>query len=227
LCNVYFSICIICIICIIIYFLIIFNRNNIEPFTTKYLYINLNNRLDRKLNIKNQLNLLKINPKDIIRISGEKRKVGHYGCALSHIKALKYLLDNNIDYVFIFEDDFMWKYSTKKTENVLKSILKLDNWDVCLLACNGKVDIRDKHMSNVISCQTTSGYIVRKHYVPVLLTFWEHYIKSKKLNNIKFRKGMAIDQTWKILQKKDRWICVNPILGKQIPSYSDIEKHNV
>ena len=37
----------------------------------------------------------------------------------------------------------------------------------------------------------------------------------------------AIDQYWKILQKKDNWFIVNENIGYQAAGYSDIEKIDV
>jgi len=37
----------------------------------------------------------------------------------------------------------------------------------------------------------------------------------------------ALDQYWKRLQEKDNWFCIDPMLFKQRPSYSDIEHKKV
>ncbi len=186
------------------------------------LYINLKDRTDRKNNIIEQMNKLDYPMKQLIRINAVKKKDGAFGCSLSHVKALKKAKKLGHKYTLILEDDFMWKSKHSIIDKTLAHILKLDNWDVCLLSCNGKVKKFTNH-SKVISCQTTSSYIIRDSYIPKLLELWESKMKPGNWNS----NYCAIDQTWKILQKKDNWISTNPLIGKQIPSYSNIEKKNV
>tara|TARA_Y100001970_G_scaffold293482_1_gene440548 strand:- start:5240 stop:5845 length:606 start_codon:yes stop_codon:yes gene_type:complete len=186
------------------------------------LYINLKDRTDRKENIVKQMTKVEYPMKKLIRINAVKKEDGALGCALSHIKALKKAQKLGNKYTLILEDDFMWKSSNSTIDKTLGHILKLDNWDVCLLACNGKVKKFTNH-SKVIECQTASAYIININYIPKLLELWESKIKPGIWNP----KHCAIDQTWKILQKKDNWISTNPLIGKQMPSYSDIEKQKV
>ena len=80
----------------IYYYYNISNIPNIPNNPPFFLYINLKHRNDRKLRLLKQINSLAIPNNKIIRIDAIKKRIGHYGCALSHIKALKYIIHNNI-----------------------------------------------------------------------------------------------------------------------------------
>ncbi len=89
-------------------------------------------------------------------------------------------------------------------------------------------------MEKLIRSQTTSGYIIKKSYIPILLKLWKDNAKIRLKYNISPEKSYkqytnentAIDICWKKLQH-DKWFVTKPVLGKQMESYSDIEKTNV
>ena len=184
-------------------------------------YINLKHRIDRKESLINQIKKIHYPLNRVNRIDAIKKNNGALGCALSHILALEEAIKLNVDSALIFEDDFIWKENSDVVNKAIDNAYNDKNWQICLLTCNGKTkDISNKKICKVITCQTASAYIVRKKYMPKLLSFWKSYIKDDKLK-------LEIDQSWKILQRKDKWISTKPILGLQMPSYSDIEKKNV
>lgn len=57
------------------------------------------------------------------------------GCMLSHIKCWQYIVDQNIPYAIILEDDFVLDQSTfyQKVNQLISNTPK--NWDVILLGC--------------------------------------------------------------------------------------------
>ena len=94
----------------------------------KILYINLDRRPDRKQNIQNELSRLGLKGTRISAVDGKtfspeeqdywmdrknfntlsripERVFGRVGCYLSHLKALKYALENRIEPLLILEDD--------------------------------------------------------------------------------------------------------------------------
>jgi len=80
-----------------------------EKLIQHWLYLNLDHRKDRKLYITNELNNFGIPENNITRIPSILTPLcGHLGCGLSHVKALKYAIDNNFDKVAILEDDFKY-----------------------------------------------------------------------------------------------------------------------
>jgi glycosyl transferase family 25 len=221
------------IILLLIFF--IFSNNNIEKFDNidfpKLYYINLENRKDRKKNLLKQLATINYPVNKIHRINAIKKSDGATGCGLSHIKALKLALKENkkSDCVIIMEDDFEWKIENPYyiLSNALNSNI---NWNVILLSCNGKINTYDKNLQKVTKCQTASGYIIKVKYIPILLKIWERDMNYRLENNIKIGDKnyhkTCIDQSWKILQK-DAWFSTNPIIGKQMKSFSDIENKMV
>ena len=191
------------------------------------MYINLKHRLDRKKSIEKQLSLMNVDKDKIIRIDAIKDNPGDIGCAKSHIKSLELAQELGHEYTLVLEDDFIWKYNPNLINPIINNIFKIKNWDVCLLSCNNrnknhKSEILNQNFityNKVFKCLTTSSYIIKRHYIPVLLNFWK-----KKLNEKPFR---PIDRTWFELQQKDNWIMTNPLVGKQLDSYSDIEEKEV
>ena len=141
------------------------------------------------------------------------------GCAKSHIKALEYAKNNNLENVVIFEDDFIF---TKPKEEIDKLINKFmnkfkNNWNVLMLKCsyNNLSEIND--LRNFKKVNWTTGamaYIVNKNYINILLN---NFIESKNKmeeemknydynkNGKKLETSHAIDQNWQSLQKKDKW----------------------
>ena len=225
-------ICIFFVILFLLYFFIF--RENIDKFYNynkiefpKLYYINLKNREDRKKNLLRQLSIINYPNNKINRIDAIKKTDGATGCGLSHIKALKQALKENKinDCVIVMEDDFEWKI--KNPYNKIYNAINSDiNWNVILLSCNGNISKNSKNLQKVINCQTTSGYIIKVKYIPILLKLWERDMNYRLKHNIK--KGnkehhkTCIDISWKVLQKEN-WFSTNPIVGKQMNSYSDIE----
>ena len=76
------------------------------------LYINLENRLDRKEHIEKELEILDIPYErfNAIKIP----EFGALGCSLSHIECLKYAINNNLDNILILEDDFQLTIRDKR-----------------------------------------------------------------------------------------------------------------
>lgn len=219
------------------YFIILPQYDQFTSVNLNFYYINLVRRVDRKNSILKQLKDIGVSDNNIIRIDAVSKKFGHFGCALSHLKTLGTIIINDPnEYAVVLEDDFVWKYPPSKTKHILNHVLQDKTWDICLLSCNGITKPKSQYMCKVVSCQTTSGYIIRKRYLPILLKHWQWYVDNKYLcdkaydpKKLIYGHLVTIDDSWKILQKRDndRWIITNPILGKQSASYSDIEKRNV
>lgn len=199
------------------------------------LYINIESRKDRLKNINEQIYSSKISKevpitKDIVqRIDAIINKNGAIGCAQSHIKALNIAIDNNWNRVMILEDDFAWKNESDYIIKCLKSIDSLDfHWDMILLSTpkNGLQIIKHENNYNlqrVSNAQTTTGYIVNgKDYMIKIRNCFQNCVE--KLSSGKKANEFAIDISWKQFQLKDYWFYFKGNLGRQINSYSDIEK---
>lgn len=188
------------------------------------LYINLEHRIDRKNHVENQFKNLNLHA---TRFNALKMNNGAVGCSLSHLKCLEMAKKNKWDQVMIVEDDitFLDPNLLKKQLNTFMS--RHHDWDVVLLGGNNISPFQtiDECCIKVRHCQTTTGYIVKKHYYDKLIQ------NIKKGLNYLLREPekhflYAIDKFWLHLQKIDNWYLIVPLSVVQQPGYSDIEHKN-
>jgi GR25 family glycosyltransferase involved in LPS biosynthesis len=192
-------------------------------------YINLEKRTDRKQEFLD--NFSYIDESKITRIPAHYYPDnGAVGCLMSHITALnKALKDSKGENILICEDDFYIKdmdYCNKMLDLFFE---KIHDWDVVMLGQN-TIDSKDTDIETennekiirIINSQTASGYIIKKRYIPRLLEIYENdmakFVKTGTWGNY------YTDQSWKVLQLKDRWFSFSPTVGVQRQSYSDIQK---
>jgi len=189
-------------------------------------YINIDNRTDRNAHFLREMQ--KIQCDGIVRVPAVEHKIGILGCIQSHIKVLKMCLYDDNEFALICEDDFTFKGENREVQFLLQQALSTCiEWNVILLAVNGKTKPTSfKYIHKVIHSQTASAYLIKKVYVPVLLALWENtYAKTGHLKK-KPPHDLCLDICWKQLQH-DKWYAVNPTLGYQYKSYSNIENRVV
>lgn len=194
-------------------------------FEVKGFYINLDHRKDRKQHIENQLEQLRITD-NITRFNAIKNMNGRIGCSLSHLKCLQMAKEANWECVMILEDDILFMLPNDFVENVNSFFSnKKNKWDVLLLAGNNlpPFQVNDGASIRVSHCQTTTGYIVKRHYYDALILNIKEGI-AKLMRDPEHHYYYAIDKYWLHLQKQDRWMLLVPITVVQKPDYSDIEK---
>ena len=202
------------------------------------LYINLSHRTDRKELILHEIQKIKnIYESQIYRIDAILDPMcGHIGCGKSHIKALELAIANNWSSVLILEDDFCFNehYEGEHSFNKIQNI----EWDVMLLAqgYHSNQDSPDHDFLKIARrATTTSGYIVKRHYYPVLLDNFknsvirmeqelQHHSENCMAQNApvsKLNNCSAIDQHWFSLQDRDTFYMFHPPIGHQQNSLSD------
>lgn len=189
-------------------------------------YINLDYRVDRKIHMEEQLKNTGLQ-NSVQRFSAIKHANGRIGCSMSHLKCLKMAKERNMEYVLIIEDDILFLLPDTFIKNINKFFYTNKYWDVLLLAGNNLPPFRnhDKVSIQVSHCQTTTGYIVKKHYFDTLIS----NIKESILFLMKAPEHhfyYAIDKHWITLQKQHRWMLLIPLTVVQRPDYSDIEQKN-
>jgi GR25 family glycosyltransferase involved in LPS biosynthesis len=186
------------------------------------LYINLEYRKDRKDHILSQLEKLKDISTNVHRIDAVlNTECGHIGCGKSHIKALELAIENNWDSVLIVEDDLC-------IQGDIENIRKINDikWDVMMLGYGHRTiqECEYPFLKRVTNACCTHGYIVRKHYYQTLLDNFKEAIPIMETQlekhlvlhpNKKLIYCTAIDQHWKLLQKKDIFYAFDPVLGVQ------------
>ena len=188
-------------------------------FVDKVVYINLEDRTDRKEQIENELQ--KYFPiEKIQRFNAIKHQHGGVGCVQSHIAILEMAIQNNWSNYLVVEDDAMWS-NFQKGYPLLEQLIQ-KSYDVITL---GTAHAIYSPELKLFSGQTTTAYIIQQHYYRTLLA------NFKEGCNLLIQTGnwsiYALDQYWKRLQQKDNWYCVIPSLMIQAPSYSDIERRQV
>lgn len=185
-------------------------------------YINLDTRPDRRAHVEAQLNLvgIKANRFKAIRMAN-----GAVGCSMSHLKCLEIAKDNNWEHVLIVEDDITFLDPVVFVNNFTKFLNNNKTFDVALLAGNNVPPyVRvDETCIKIRRCQTTTGYIVKRHYYDTLIKNIREGI-LKLIHEPDKHVLYAIDKFWFRLQEKDNWYLITPPTVVQREDYSDIEK---
>ncbi len=185
-------------------------------------YINLNERLDRKEHVEKQLEQLSLKGN---RFEAIKMSNGAIGCSMSHLKCLQKAKENNYEQVMIIEDDITFLDPELFKENLTNFLRRHTKWDVLLLGGNNippYIEV-DSTCIKVTHCQTTTGYIVQRHYYDTIIQNIKagiNYLLKDPNKHFYY----AIDKYWINLQKKDKWYLLIPLSVIQMPGYSDIEK---
>lgn len=194
-------------------------------------FINLKHRNDRLDNILYQLNKVNISYDKITRIDAIYNKFfGILGCGKSHIKALETFINRGKgDYCLIFEDDFEF-ISNIDINNIIESFFDSigDNFDVLMLASNVLQDEETNFpfIRRIIDAQTLSGYCVNRKYAETLLENFKTGVYM--LETLGYSEhDYCVDIHVKKLQRKDRWFYITPKIGKQMESFSDIERTKI
>jgi GR25 family glycosyltransferase involved in LPS biosynthesis len=189
---------------------------------TNAFYINLEEREDRKKKTKKEFKQLKIK---IQRMKAVKLENGRIGCSMSHLKCLQHAKEKDLDHVLIVEDDIHFMNVKLFKEQINKFLSSSIEWDVILFAGNNlpPYQIYGDFCVKVSRCQTTTGYLVKKHYYDILISNIKESIQLL-LKEPERHIDYAIDKYWFKLQEKDNWFIITPLSVVQREDYSDIEK---
>lgn len=186
----------------------------------KVVYINLDERKDRRIEIQREL-LQAFPASKIQRFPAIRHEKGAIGCSKSHIAVLEMAKAAGWANVLIIEDDFIWQnydVGASRFEELLHS-----PYDVIVL---GGAYVRcNPESGRLQSCQTATGYIVAAHYYDTLLANFKEGLREFEAGGLYAL--FALDQYWKRLQPRDNWFIVQPLFCMQRPGYSDIEQRVV
>jgi glycosyl transferase family 25 len=192
------------------------------------LYINLESRTDRREHVESQLAALKrgdmcnLTPE---RFNAIKNANGALGCSMSHLSCIKLAKARNWDHVLVCEDDILFTNVPLFLTKLKKFLATVPNWDVVLLAGNNipPFKVVNDACIRINNCQTTTAYIVKKHYYDILINNYRegiHLLMRNPTEKINY----AIDRHWFELQRRDRWFLITPLTVVQREDYSDIEQ---
>jgi GR25 family glycosyltransferase involved in LPS biosynthesis len=216
------------------------------------IYINLENRADRKDFLMKDLEKLNTNMSKVHKVSGVFiPKNGHKGCIQSHILALNMIKLNKWKRVLILEDDAELDMHPEIVNDLLNKTMdtldeKHSNWDVIMLGTANKelddkfnsisinVTTQDGATQNDLKIQklktatTSSAYIVKDTYVDNILELFNtcnDNMQHKKLSRDGYE-IWALDQKWAELQIKDNWFVLDKDPIKQRAVWSTIMKES-
>jgi glycosyl transferase family 25 len=200
-----------------------------NPLFEHTIFINLESRVDRHMQIKQELQRWGIN--EPIRFNAVKMAEGAIGCSMSHIKCLELAKERDYPHVFICEDDMCCidiPTMMRKMEWFYETYGTTDAWDVLIVSGNNGPPYKqvDDGLLQVYNCQAATGYIVQRHYYDKIIANFREGLAGL-IREPKQKPLYAVDMYWKHLQKKDRWFAMTPFTVVQRPSYSDIELKNV
>lgn len=198
--------------------------NSIKDIKNVY-YINLDSRLDRKNHVEKELE--KIGFKEINRFSAIKMDNGAIGCSMSHLNLLEMAYSKDLDHILIVEDDILFTNIESFINQFNRFLSVHKDFDVVLLAGNNypPYTLIDDTCIKVSHCQTTTGYLVKKKYYPIMIENIKNSI-SNLAKNPHQQDLYCIDQYWCHLQKNDKWYLIIPLTVIQKKDYSDINKKN-
>lgn len=195
-------------------------------------YINLDKRKDRLEHLeKNVLPFIHIPAESLQRVSAvDHTQFEHIsqrgaGCSLSHINIWKDAINNGYKKIIIMEDDFEL-IGDKNKINIVLDNLKNIKFSICNLGYNNLSPLRQTKNKGFYRCnniQTTSCYVADVEFLKVMLPHIEQ--ATDKLMRCEPYIYNAIDQAWKVFQRREDWI-VSERVGRQRGSVSDIERRN-
>jgi len=189
----------------------------------KIVFINLESRPDRLIEITAELKKVKAPADKVIHLNAIKEKNGAVGCAKSHIAALEMARDNGWNNVLILEDDMVFEndsQSCTRLNNFLDKLVTI-SWDVVFLSASYYIIKKmTEGFYRVEWAYMANSYLVNQHYYGKLINTFSGAIY--RMQNIEANAG--IDASWIKLMEKDNWYGVYPCVGYQRPGQSDIEK---
>lgn len=187
------------------------------------IFINLAHRTDRCGQVICELEKLDISG---TRFNAVKTTNGAVGCTISHLKCLEQAIANDWPYVFICEDDIVFLNPDLIRTNIGRFCETIgNNWDVLILGGNAVPPYQsiDNFAVRVSNCQTTTGYIVQRHFYKPLLDNIREGL-TQFMRDPTNKRQFAIDIYWKRLQAIHRWYMIVPPTVIQREGFSDVEE---
>lgn len=154
-------------------------------------YINLDESIERREFIEKQIN--EFNIKNLHRFSALTDEVVHYSCTKSHRAVFEYCLANNIDNVFVAEDDFYIQSKidinnslSTNLDTVLDSLNNLHNFDVIMFGCNPKKSLIPIGGNLAINSNSTGAwaYSINSRAMRYILDNYEYTKDYYAIDNI-------------------------------------------
>jgi hypothetical protein len=190
----------------------------------KFVYINLDSRLDRKEHILKELARFNIPNEKIIRIQAVESIKGAYGCSLSHKNAMEKFKESNDEVWCIIEDDHYFTQTYEETDNLINNFLNNSEYDVmlgCYCALKG-YSLLNRMFRRVTKSSMTSFYIVKRNACDGLIASHKESARTLHPNNGKSG-GIPCDFMWWNLMRVFFFVAPYKPYGAQLIDYSNIK----
>lgn len=188
----------------------------------KIFYINLDKRLDRRVEIEHELQQYNLydNAERFQAIHTPEQ--GILGCTMSHLAVIKLAKERNYKQVLIVEDDFYFVIPKEDFENELTTFFESKiPFDMCMISYNiiQSVPTEYPFLTKIIEAQTASGYIIHQSLYDPLIKILEDAVEP--LRETFEHWNYANDQIWKKIQPQTNWYALTTRCGKQRDGFSD------
>lgn len=183
-------------------------------------YINLDERRDRRRHIERELESLGI--RGARRIAAVKDSPGSLGCSKSHLLAYRSHHSSDPRMLLVCEDDISFVESRESIDRVLKDFHDDERIDILLLSYNSFNGVSlSNSLSLTSNVQTTACYAIKPCALPALVASAE--LSISLLSQGFPDKVAALDIVWKTIQTHMWFAVSSPVRAVQIESYSDIQ----
>jgi len=188
-------------------------------FVDKVIYINLDERQDRRDIMKAFFEKGQIPEDKIVRFPAIKRRITQIGILSSHTAVLQLAKQNGWKNILILEDDLQW-LDFQPAYNQLCDLVQQPKWDVIML-CGW---YGTYEFPRIYSASNAGAYLVNESYIDTLLANRMTYLnKHKKMFYLQPSKQIfwAADVSWNSAMSKDTWFCLYPCICSQVDGHSD------
>lgn len=186
----------------------------------KIVYINLDKRADRRAEMEAELSKMGLSA---IRFSAIYDKKGMIGCIKSHLEVIKLAKTQDWPNVLILEDDFMFLVDRSELENQIKAFFDAKiPYDLVMLGYTlYKSEPYNSTVAYARRADTTSGYIIHSRFYDEMIKCYEEILPKYIATNDCTIYG--VDTATIPFQKTKEWFYFLKRIGKQRPSYSDLQ----
>jgi len=192
-----------------------------DKYIDKIIYINLDKRIDRRIEIEDELN--KYGLTNYERFPAIEANFGLVGCGKSHLEVLKMAKKNNYKNVLILEDDFEFMITKEEFEAYIEEFFSFKmHYDVLMLNYNlqeYEVVKNNYLIGKVKYSLSAAGYLVNNHYYDKLIEIIEYNIPLLEKTSAHWL--YSNDVVWRELQIKDDWYYFINKVGRQRTSFSN------
>lgn len=98
---------------------------------------------------------------------------GQKGCAQSHINLWRHILEQNLDYALILEDDACFDKTWREKLEEFSNTIQDEHWDIIML--NASEPMEQQHTwARVTEQYLTAGYIISRKGAKTVLEMFQH-----------------------------------------------------